>query len=321
MVAAEMLVTGWWGVRIGDRTAGLWGADRDLGDLPFKERLALRAQRVRGLNAFRFDEAQLVAFAESLRRWRPVYLLGYAGALDLFARFLLERGLDGIRPRAVRSSAEILHPDARERIAQAFGAPVYDYYGCREANCLAAECPSHQGLHVLEYGRLVEVLDANGEPSPAGVAGRVVVTDLWNEGMPLLRYATGDLAVRAEGPCACGRGFARLARVVGRESDFVRTPDGRTLHGEVFSHLFYHVPGVLRFQVVQRTLDTIDVLVEPAPAAAPADLGPIAEGIARLVGPSVRSRVRLVAEIPLGPNGKRKFVISEVADPHSRGRG
>lgn len=310
MVAAELLVTSWWGVRPGDRTAGLWGADREFRDQPLKERLALRLQRLRGLNAFRFDETTMEVFAKDLRRWRPTYVLGYAGVLDVFARFLIERRIEGIRPRAVRSSAEILHPEARQRIGRAFGAPVFDFYGCREVNCLAAECTAHEGLHLLSYGRIVEVVDASGRPCLPGQTGRVVVTDLYNEGMPLLRYATGDLAVPAEGDCPCGRGYPRLSRIVGRESDFVVTPEGKRLHGEVFSHLFYHVAGVRRFQVVQLQIDALEVMIEVEPSVPSPDLHPLIEEVSRLVGPSVRASVRVVETIPPAPSGKHKFVIS-----------
>ncbi len=322
MVAAELLVTGWWGVPPGTRTAGLWGADREFGEMPLKERLALRLQRLRGMNAFRFDEATMAAFAEELCRWRPGYVLGYAGVLDQFAKFLLDRGMGGIRPRAVRSSAEILQPDARERIGRAFAAPVYDFYGCREVNCIAAECTAHEGLHVLAYGRILELLDADSRPVAPGETGRVVVTDLFNEGMPLLRYATGDLAVPAPGACSCGRGGLRLSRIVGRESDCVITPEGKRLHGEVFSHLFYHVAGVRRFQVVQAEFGVLEVLVEAETRAAAPDLRPIGREVERLVGPSMRVEIRLVGSIPPAPSGKQKFVISRVAGtPHNPSSG
>ncbi len=309
-VAAEMLVQAWWNVAPGDRTAALWGADREFTEFSAKERFAQRLHRFRALNAFRLTEARMAEFADMLTRWRPEYVVGYAGVLDLFAGFLLARNMTGIRPRAVRSSAEVLHPAARERIGRAFGAPVHDFYGCREINNLAAECPTLSGLHVLEYGRIVEVVDAEGRRCAPGVTGEVVVTDLVNSAMPLLRYATGDLAVAADSPCPCGRSFARLTRLVGRESDFIVTPDGRTLHGEVFSHLFYDLAGVRRFQVVQERAEAIEILVERDPTGPPPDLAAIESGVARLVGASVAARVRVVESIPPAPSGKHKFVVS-----------
>jgi phenylacetate-CoA ligase len=308
--AAEMLVQAWWNVGPGDRTAALWGADREFTEMSAKERFAQRLHRFRALNAFRLTEARMAEFADMLVRWRPEYVVGYAGVLDLFAGFLIARGISGIRPRSVRSSAEVLHPAARERIGRAFGAPVHDFYGCREINNLAAECPALSGLHVLGYGRIVEVLDAEGRRVASGGTGEVVVTDLVNRGMPLLRYATGDLAVLADGSCSCGRSFPRLARVVGRESDFIVTPDGRTLHGEVFSHLFYDLAGVRRFQVVQERTEAIEILVERDPEGPPPDLAAIESGAARLLGPSVAARVRVVEAIPPAPSGKHKFVVS-----------
>ncbi len=308
--AAELAVLAWWGVRIGDRTAAVWGADREFTELSAKERSALRFRRYRLLNAFDLDPARLDRFVDMLSRWRPAYVLGYAGALDLLAARVLERGVTAIRPRAVRSSAEVLSEAARERIARAFSAPVYDFYGCREVNNLAAECPAHRGLHVLEATRVVEVVDAAGRPLPAGAEGRVVVTDLVNTAMPLVRYATGDLAVAAEGPCPCGRTYARLERITGRTSDFVVTPDGRRLHGEVFSHLFYELPGVRRFQLRQELPAAVELILEADPAGPAPDLGRVREGLERILGPGVAAGIRVVDTLPPSPSGKRRFVVS-----------
>jgi phenylacetate-CoA ligase len=88
---------------------------------------------------------------------------------------------------------------------------------------VSAECAeARDGAHVNEDHFLVEVVDpATSEPLPDGEVGELVFTTLTKEALPLLRYRTGDLASLTREPCACGRTFARMSRVVGRTDDML----------------------------------------------------------------------------------------------------
>ena len=81
--------------------------------------------------------------------------------------------------------------------------------------------------------------------------GKMVITDLFNYGMPFIRYATGDRAVAGFTSCECGRGLPLMRKIVGRQLDVIRTPDGRIIPGEFFPHLMKDFQTVCRFQVVQ----------------------------------------------------------------------
>src|SRR5256714_9638865 len=116
---------------------------------------------------------------------------------------------------------------------------------------IGGECDRHEGLHLTAENLLVEILDDEGRPTPEGEEGNVVITDLFNYGMPFIRYAIGDRAVAGWGACSCGRGLPLLRKVVGRRLDVLRTPDGRLIPGEFFPHLLKDYPSVKRFQVVQ----------------------------------------------------------------------
>ena len=88
---------------------------------------------------------------------------------------------------------------------------------------VSSECvEGRSGAHVNEDHFLVEVVDPqSGEPLPDGEVGELVFTTLTKEALPLLRYRTGDLASLTREPCACGRTFARMSRVVGRTDDML----------------------------------------------------------------------------------------------------
>lgn len=309
--AEEVHLLASWGLDPWCKRAYLWGDDREQRDLPWKERLARRLLPHLHLDAFRLDDATLRGFADRLDRFRPDLVQGYATALDLLASSLLAAGRRVAPPRVVRSSAETLSREARGRIEQALGAPVRDVYGSRECPHIAAEC-AHGGFHVCGATRVVELVDDEGKPCPAGQPGRVLVTDLANRAMALVRYENGDVASWAPEttPCPCGLPFPRLERVHGRTSDFFTTPDGRRIHGERFTHLFYGRRDVASFQVHQRSLARVEV--RTVGAATAADLADVLEAIRRAMGDGVEVGWERVEAIPAGPSGKRRFTRSDV---------
>lgn len=158
-----------------------------------------RHDQVRYLSC-RAKVAQVVAL-ESMRTGRPAKLDG------------------------VFAFSTATYDDEREDIKQAFGAKVLSFYGSKEAHMMAYQCPVHHHLHVTEELAFLEILDDQGRPVPKGTMGHVVVTSLLNWAQPLIRYWHGDLAVEG-GECSCGRTLRVLDKIVGRESDMFRFPDG-----------------------------------------------------------------------------------------------
>ncbi|MBZ5700346.1 MAG: hypothetical protein LAN84_00705 [Acidobacteriia bacterium] len=313
--ASQWFVESWWGIRPGERTASIWGCDRDLPLQSWKERLSQEICQVRTCNAFAITEQRLEDFARMLMTWRPRFVTGYASALELFARFLLSRPHLRIRPLAVKSTAEVLTAEQRSLLETVFACPVYNFYGSREVNNLAAECPAHRGLHVNSLGRYIEIVDEEGAPVPPGVPGRILVTDLTNFAMPFIRYEIEDVGSWAGESCPCGRPFPLLAEVLGRSSDFIATPGGKIIHGEYFTHLFYDFPQVSRFQVNQTALREIrvDIVLQPGVADFPLDL--LRRRIGEVLGPEVNCEVGIVEDIARTASGKHRFTISSVSMP------
>lgn len=142
--------------------------------------------------------------------------------LNTFAR----SGLDprDLPLRLAFVGAEPHSEDMRRRIEAAYGVKAYNSYGLSEMNGpgVAFECPEQNGMHVWEDAFLLEVLDPHTlAPAPPGQLGELVFTNLTRQGMPLLRYRTRDLASFEAAPCACGRSFRRLSRIMGRTDDMV----------------------------------------------------------------------------------------------------
>jgi phenylacetate-CoA ligase len=310
--ATQWFVESWWGIRPGDRTASLWGADRDIPDQSWKERLYGAIAQTRVCNAFALTGAQMEDFAKMLVTWKPRHVIGYASALGIFSQFLLERKEFCIRPRAVKTTADVLSDEGRALIEKAFGCPVYNFYGSREINNLAVECPARDGLHVNSQTRYIEIVDELGNPVPAGVPGRILLTDLTNKTMPFLRYEIEDIGTWKGQPCRCGRPFPLLERVWGRSSDFIVTPEGKLIHSVFFTHLFYDIPEVTLFQVNQKELTDVRVylVLRSGTNAYPADM--LDRRLREAFGPKVQFCVQVVPTIERPQSGKHRFTVSAV---------
>ncbi len=175
----------------------------------------------------------------------------------------------------------------------------------------AAECDRHVGLHLSFEHLVVEVLDEDGKPTPDGEEGNVVITDLYNYGMPFIRYANGDRAVAGFSRCSCGRGLPLIKPILGRTLDVLSTPDGRRLPGEIFPHLMKDFAAVKRFQVIQDEPDHVELRVVVGPGWGESDEHAVTSMIRKALGPEMRFDLARVDDIPLTGVGKLRVVVNK----------
>jgi phenylacetate-CoA ligase len=313
--ASTMRALEWTGWRWGDRQARLWHQTIGMSRSQIvRERLDACLLRRSFIPAFELHPDNLGAFLDRLRRQRPVLLDGYAEVLNLLAYFAAEHGYEGVRPRAVMSSGQVLTEQVRREIEQRFGAEVYDKYGSREFSGIAYECSAHQGHHVMAESYIVELL-CDGRPARPGETGEVVITDLSNHCLPLIRYRIGDLAVAMDerDRCPCGRGLPRIGRIEGRTSSLVLCADGTWLPGSFFAHFFkdYHA-SIRHYRVAQHEPGAFELELVKGYAFSEAELERMLRALHEHVG-GTRVEVRFVETIPLGRTGKRPNERSSVA--------
>lgn len=303
----------WAGSRMGRRTLFLWGGP--VGDPTrahqLKDRLYNTVFSRRVLNSFKMTEANMAEYAHAIDRYRPDIIVAYVGPLVQLAQWLIASGRKIWRPQAIIGGAEAMHEFQRDAIQQAFMAPAFNTYGCREFMLIAAECEQHHGLHVNSDHLVVELRTPHGAARD-GQTGDVVITDLFNYGMPFVRYANGDIATASTERCACGRGLPLLTRVDGRVLDAIRTSSGHVLPGEFFPHMLKDVPGVQRFQLVQRRLDRLDLSIVRGAGFDEASLEYIHREVDKVLGDSVQLHCHFVDDIPLTRSGKLRVTVSEL---------
>lgn len=311
------------GFEYGDRVAMLWGAARDSGEGRMPEdgcrmsgvwkqlRVGMRnwVENVRWYDAFDMGENRMHDFHKQMTRFAPHVLVGYAGSLYEYVRFLEANNIKpGYLLKSIISSAEVLTSATRKMVSDVFQKPIFDRYGNREFGPIAAECEAHDGLHINEHDMYVEI----DSPNPYEIPGEILVTYFRNKAMPFVRYNTGDVGLFARGECACGRKTRRLKTIDGRTSDSIRTREGNIIHGEYFTHMMYGVEWVRAFQFVQETLDRYVLRVECDPQIAQINTNLWVQEIRDKLGENVAVRVECVDKIPLLLSGKRKFTVSMI---------
>lgn len=188
----------------------------------------------------------------------PEYLLSYASNLGELARVCLERGIRLSRLREVRSVSEVVRPELRALVREAWGVKLTDMYTTKEIGYIALQCPERDHYHVQMENTLVEIIDDRGEPCAPGDVGRVVVTALHKFAMPLIRYEIGDYAVPGE-RCSCGRGLSVIREILGRTRNMLRLPSGERRWPLCDLVKEPDLPGILQYQYVQKTLERIEV--------------------------------------------------------------
>lgn len=295
----------WTGHRPGERQA--WVTREATGGLPRALRLVIERKWVAGV-VVQTPET-IAQWAAHLARQKPVLVYSTPSSrLPALATYLLENDIRLDSVRAVMTSSETLLDESRLLFEKAFGAQVFDQYGSTECLSIAAECPAGS-MHVNADMNLVEYAPLE---SASGVS-ELIITPLFNYGMPLLRYRLGDLGGPRPGRCSCGRTLPRMDRLVGRLTGTATLSDGTVLTPYALEELVQGVAGVARFQFRQTSPDGFDLLVVRAPQGGD-DLEETLSSIGRRFteqnGPRVDFRIRYVDDIPLTSTGKHLYVIA-----------
>lgn len=321
--AATLRHDEWAGKRYGDKIAFVWGAPRDIPTDSFKQRLKnLLMSRTLFLDTAEFTEKKLHDMDSQLKRFRPKVIQAYARSLTLVARYMKSQGIQPYSPESIITSAEALDADDRKLLEETFGCPVFNRYGCREVSVIASECDAHTGMHVMAEGIHVEILNpsalALGEPQ----TGEVLVTDLLNHAMPLIRYRIGDMANWSEGSCPCGRALPRLAQVQGRVTEFIVGMGDKLVSGVYLAtYVVAYRPSLGQVQIIQDRPGSVRYRIKPGEGFHLAsDREYLTQESRKFLGENIDVEIELVEELERLPSGKFLFSRSSVVPEFLAGK-
>lgn len=312
--AAAMRSDGWAGWRAGMLVGALWGTPPVPKTLKERLRNALH-DRLFFLDTMNLNPETMRDFALQLRRRRPGGLFGHAHSLFVFARFIEESREEVPALQAIIATSMMLLEAEREVIERVFRCKVTNRYGCEEVGLIACECEHHDGLHVNAEHVVVELLRGDGTPCAPGEEGQIVVTDLINRGMPLVRYAIEDMGVWAARQCACGRQLPLIERLVGRRADFLKRRDGSLVAGvSLVEKTVTAIAGIEQLQIVQSALDGFELNVVPAAGYGGESQAELESVLREVFGADVHLDVRTMPRLPQERNGKYRFAICRVQE-------
>jgi len=310
--AAALRSNAWAGWQPAQAAGALWGNPPVAESLRDRLRAAI-SERFLYLDTMALTAESVAIFVKELRRRRITVLFGHAHSLFIVAQLCHRGGIEPPRLTCIVSTSMMLLKGERTFIESYFGCPVTDRYGCEEVGLIAAECERHEGLHINDDHLIVEILRDDGTPTEGGEVGQVVVTDLLNRGMPLIRYAVGDMSSWLPGACACGRQMPRLERVIGRTADFLKAEDGKLVAGvSLVERTLTAIKGLEQLQLVQHSLQELTARCVVAPEASVAIVSAeLTVAIREAMGRMINVTVEVVPSLAQDVNGKYRFSICE----------
>lgn len=264
------------------------------------------------LSAYKMSDEDMERYYREIITFSPAYFIGYASFLYLFAKHLKDYGRRGndIGLRCIFYTSEMLYPWQQKIIEEVFECPVVGEYGLKEVGVVSYECPRKR-FHTMDESVYVEVIPLRDNPK----IGEVVVTQLLNRESPLIRYRTGDIAevVDRDESCPCGRGLHVMGKIQGRSHDWIATPLGKKIHGQIFTHALIVRDCVKKFQVHQDRDYNISVKVVPNERFKYGDGENIIRNIKGVLGEAVNVNVEVVDHIKSGSSGKFRWIKSEIS--------
>lgn len=313
----------WAGWDFGKYMGLVWPAHQDfIGYTTFRSRVRNHFyKRLVIFPAAVMDDASCSDYLCRLRRYLPTMILAFSSPIHELAKYMERNGIWDIRVKGIVTTGEPLYNHQRELVSRVFHCDVMDSYRSREAGPMAQECEAHEGMHINAEYLHIDVDHSDLPGWTDGQTGNVIVTDLLNYGMPLIRYSMDDVAMMNDKPCPCGRGLPVIDKVMGRALDVFVTPKGELVSTiALVMYLVNGAPGLIgQMQVIQDRNDhlTFRMTRDPLPSKEVMDHQ---KGIVRkLFGEEMKITYEYVDSISREASGKYLFAKRMVPMPEHNG--
>ena len=211
---------------------------------------------------------------ETILRLKPTAIIAVPSFIVKLISYALEHHID-INNTTVKKAicvgenirnADFTLNSLGKKITDAWDIKLFSTYASTEMQTAFTECTECKGGHLQPDLLIVELLDEMNKAVAPGVPGEVTITTLGVEGMPLLRYKTGDICVFDDTPCACGRNSLRLSPVMGRKKQMLKYK-GTTLYPPALFDILHEMKNVVDYvaEVSSNEMGTDEVLIYIVP--------------------------------------------------------
>jgi phenylacetate-CoA ligase len=309
---------GWHGITLASRQARFYGIPLDGRQYAAEKMKDLLMNRVR-FPVFDLSDETLGRFALRFRNNSFDYIYGYTNSLVMFARYILQKGIElkswCPTMKVCIITSETCIPEDRAILERALGVRVVNEYGASEVGVIAFENPGGE-LIVSEENLMLEIVDDDGTALQDGKSGSILITDLHNKALPFIRYKIGDLGTLAPALPGSGDARKRLRSLEGRLNDTIVLPSGKRAPGLTFYYISRRLlesSGVVKEFVIRQTglADFVFDFVADRPLER--DEEDLIHGMMdRYLEPGLNLRIRRVSVIKRPASGKIKHFYSEL---------
>jgi len=297
------------------------------GYLPWKKTFSIQSytfdnpqdifKHYRFVNLWRFNSRLLtkktsLKIINMINNIKPNIFIGYPFSMLMLSRFASQAGLR-IHPfNSIVTAGETLSEKRRKLLEEAYNCRVFDFFSLHEDVAIITEC-SYQTKHICEDFAYNEIIDDHGQDALTRGIGEIVGTGFYNYAMPLIRYRLGD-TVEIDNEnifCKCGRHLKVIKRIIGRQNDYIETPDGRLI-GNVLEHAADHSKGVILSQCVQDAIDHIYVNLIIDDTYTEDSANAFKKGLHQRLGDKIKIDFKIVTELEKNKSGKTPFIMSKI---------
>ena len=248
----------------GDRLLRVWGDERlilneSIGRFNYFKNKFLKNTFFQ--NTFRMSDSIIRKYIKEINLIKPKIIYAYIQSIEEIAKFIKKNNLNIVPIKSIITTSGILTNGIRIFLEDVFNCKVFNFYGSREISITGISCKNSNKLHINMYQKYIEIVDNDFQNVNEHEKGEIIITNLINYCMPMIRYRIGDMGSLDYSQCLCGRGLIRFDNVYGRYIDLFKNHKGELIYGDFFTHLFYFRENVKQFQVVQEKSNEINISI------------------------------------------------------------
>lgn len=263
--------------------------------------------KIQFYSTFHINQNNFDVYWESFTKFQPEFIVGFPSSVYELCEIADSKGLKlNHKVKVFFPTAETVLPIHREVINRVLGCKLVDQYASAEGAPFILEC-AEGNLHIHPLTGVFEVIDENMKPAQEG---ELLITSFTTKGTPLIRYRIGD-RIRLAQPdkiCACGSIFPLVERIDGRSTDYILSPT----HGKVnlgnISNSTKGIRGVIKFQVIQYSLEKVQVLIVASQHFNPSEKEKFITSLGERLGSQIEISIEIVDDISTEKSGKFRIV-------------
>ena len=263
--------------------------------------------KIRFYSTFHINERNFDIYWKSLNKFKPKFIVGFPSSVYELCKIADSKGLHlTYKVKVFFPTAETVLPQHREVINRVMGCKLVDQYASSEGAPFILECEAGN-MHIHPLTGIFEVVNEDMQPAQEG---EILVTSFITHGTPLIRYRIGDRIKQAQKNerCHCGSIFPLVEKIEGRSTDYILSPT----HGKVnlgnISNSTKNINGIIKFQVIQHTLETVQVLIVTNQDFNHSEETKFIAALTERLGGQLEIITKIVDDIPTEKSGKFRIV-------------